>query len=314
MTEELSFVQTKKGPWHTSTSTSTSTSTTPTFIRNGLEIPPPALTVKSGSEVTFDLRDGYNNLITPSCKPSDLPGLDTRQAVPAFGPVAVEGAMPGHILGVDILDLTPAAYGWTAILPNFGLLRDELPFPTRPFLGVIGLAPSHDLQLDTVPPYDFGGNMDCKHLTMGSSLYLPVQTAGALFSCGDGHAAQGDGEVCGTAIETPMMARLRFTPEENKSWVKSPHYLTSSDVTAAHAPNIRGQEYAAVAVDGHLLEATKKGLRGAIAWLVGEKGLTREEAYMLCSVVVDLKIVEVVGMPHYAVACSTPLSIFVSAD
>ena len=89
----------------------------------------PVLTVKSGSELTFDLRDGYNNLITPNTKPSDLPGLDTSQADPAFGPVVVEGAEPGHVLRVDILELTPAAYGWTAILPNLGLLKDEFPGP-----------------------------------------------------------------------------------------------------------------------------------------------------------------------------------------
>ncbi|KAG5925307.1 hypothetical protein E4U42_004426 [Claviceps africana] len=247
----------------------------------------PVLTVKSGSEITFHLRHGYNNLITPISLPSDLRGLDTNQKVPIFGPVAVEGAIPGHVLRVDILELTTAVCGWTAILLNSGLLKDEFPgprlriwdliegirIPTLPFLGVMGVVPSHNAEPDTVPPYDFGGNMDCKHLAEGSSLYLPVQAEGALFSCGDGHAAQGDGKICGTAIGTPMKARLRFTLEKNKPWIKSPHYLTSSGVTKSY---LRGQEYAAIGVDGHLLEATKKGVRGAIAWLVGEKGLTRE--------------------------------------
>ncbi|KAG6032926.1 hypothetical protein E4U41_007084 [Claviceps citrina] len=297
----------------------------------------PVLTVKSGAELKFDLRDGYNNLITPGSKPSDLPGLDASQADAAFGPVAVEGAEPGDVLRVDILGLTPAAYGWTAILPNFGLLKDEFPgphllfwdlstvaegyaefkkgirVPTQPFLGIMGLAPPDDGELSTIPPYDWGGNLDCKHVTTGSSLYLPVQTAGALFSCGDGHAAQGDGEVCGTAIETPMKARLRLTLEKNKPWVKSPHYLTCSDIKT-RAGDTRGQEYAAVGIDADVLEATKKGLRSAIDWLAGEKDLTREEAYMLCSVVADLKIVEAVDMPHYAVACCIPLSIFAGAD
>lgn len=262
------------------------------------------LTVKSGSEVTFDLRDGYNNLITPSSKPDDLPGLDTTQADPAFGPVAVEGAEPGHVLRLAILELTPAAYGWTAILPNFGLLKDEFPgphlrfwdlstiseghaefkegirVPTQSFLGVMGLAPAHDVELSTIPPYDFGGNIDCKHVTVGSSLYLPVQTAGARFSCADGHAAQGDGEVCGTAIETPTRARIRLTLEKNKPWIRSPHYLTSPDETTTRAGNrtTRGQKYAAVGIDTNLLDATKKTVRSAIAWLVGEKGLTREKA------------------------------------
>ncbi|KAK2595315.1 hypothetical protein QQS21_006971 [Conoideocrella luteorostrata] len=296
----------------------------------------PVLNIRSGAEVDFELRDGFNNQITPTTKPSELPGLDPGQADPAFGPVAIEGAEPGDVLRVDILELKPAAYGWTAILPNFGLLSDEFPgphlkvwdlstisdgytefkpgirVPTQPFLGVMGLAPSTDGELSTIPPYNWGGNIDCKHITAGSSLYLPVQTAGALFSCGDGHAAQGDGEVCGTAIETPMKARLRLTLEKNKPWVKSPHYLTSSE-PKTRASSFRGQEYATVGIDANLLEATKKGLRGAIDWLVGEKGLGREDAYMLCSVVADLKIVEAVDMPHYAVACSIPLSIFVGA-
>ncbi|KAG6017305.1 hypothetical protein E4U43_001815 [Claviceps pusilla] len=109
-----------------------------------------------------------------------------------------------------------------------------------------------------------------------------------------------------------MRARIRLTLEKNKPWIRSPHYLTSPDETTTRAGNktTRGQEYAAVGIDPILLNATKQAVRSAIAWLVGEKGLTREEAYMLCSVVADLKIVEAVDIPHYAVSCSIPLSIF----
>lgn len=295
---------------------------------------PPVLAVESGAELNFDLKDGFNNLIHPGTTAAQLRDLDTSQTDPAFGPVAVEGAEPGDVLRVDILELTPAPYGWTAVFPGFGLLSDEFPgphlnvwdlstiaegyaefkkgirVPTQPFLGVMGLAPAQDGELSTIPPYNWGGNIDCKHITTGSSLYLPVQVAGALFSCGDGHAAQGDGEICGTAIETPMKARLRLTLEKDKPWVKSPHYLTSPEAKTRANSN-RGQEYAAVGIDANLLEATKKGVRGAIDWLCAEKDLSREEAYMLCSVVGDLKIVEAVDMPHYAVACCIPLGIFV---
>ncbi|KHN98039.1 acetamidase/formamidase [Metarhizium album ARSEF 1941] len=294
----------------------------------------PVLTVKSGAELDFDLRDGFNNLVGPDTTAAQLPSLDYSQVDPAFGPVAIEGAEPGHVVRVDILELTPAPYGWTAVFPDFGLLSDEfrgphlkiwdlttvsegyaefnkgIRVPTRPFLGVMGLAPGQPGELSTIPPYDWGGNMDCKHLTVGSTLYLPVQAPGALFSCGDGHAAQGDGEVCGTAIETPIKARLRLTLEKDKPWVKSPHFLTCPEAEA-RADHRRGQEYAAVGIDADLLEATKKGVRGAIDWLCADKGLAREEAYMLCSVVGDLKVVEAVDMPHYAVACSIPLGIFV---
>ncbi|OAA68859.1 acetamidase/formamidase [Cordyceps fumosorosea ARSEF 2679] len=293
----------------------------------------PALTVASGAEVTFDLRDGGNNQITPENQATILDHLDFGTMDPGFGPVAVEGAEPGDVLRIDVLELQPGAYGWTAILNDFGLLSDEFPepalkiwdlsdaattgyaefkkgirVPVRPFLGVMGLAPATDEELPTVPPYDWGGNVDCKHLTRGSALLLPVQTAGALFSCGDGHAAQGDGEVCGTAIETPMRARLRFTLEKGKPWVRSPHLITPPG-EQPYAD--RGQEYAVMGIDADLREATRKAVRSAIEWLSAEKGLERSEAYMLCSVVGDLKIAQTVDMPHYGVVCSIPLGIFV---
>ena len=164
----------------------------------------------------------------------------------------------------------------------------------------------------TIPPYETGGNIDCKYVTAGSVLYLPVQVEGALFSCGDGHAAQGDGEVCGTAIETRMDVTLRLTVEKGKmgDWVKSPHYVTSEKHSKELVTAAGKGEYAAVGIDADLREASRKAVRGLIGWLVGEKGLEREEAYVLCSVAADLKIVEAVDMPHFAVACSLPLSVF----
>lgn len=292
------------------------------------------MTVASGAELDFDLGDCLDNQITPdntSTGPYN-PNFNLDQVDPAYGPIAIEGAMPGDVLRVDVLELTPGAYGWTAILPGFGLLADEYPngqikiwdlstiskgytefkkgirIPTNPFLGVMGLAPPTDDEMSTIPPYNWGGNIDTKHVTVGSTLYLPVQTAGALFSCGDGHAAQGDGEVCGTAIETPMKARLRLTLEKNKPWVKSPHYLTPAN---AKPQTERGQEYAAMGVESDLCEATRSAVRSAVDWLVAEKGLERHEAYILCSVVGDLKIVQAVDMPNYGVSCAIPLSIFV---
>jgi acetamidase/formamidase len=319
---------------------------------------PPVLTVASGTELVFSLRDGLNNQITPATTTADLENVDFAQADPAFGPVAVEGAEPGDVLRVEVLSLKTAAYGWTAIFPTFGLLSDDfgdevhlkiwdlagirekgyvefkpgVRVPADPFLGVMGVAPALEGDFGMIPPYDWGGNIDCRHVTVGSTLFLPVQVPGALFSCGDGHASQGDGEVCGTAIETPMTARLRLTLDKGpKPWVRSPHYLTrpcqqptstsasrsssSTDKEAAAEqvtpPPPRGQEYAVLGIDADLREAARKALRSAIEWLVGEKGLTKVEAYMLCSVVADLKIAEAVDMPHYAVACAVPLSIFV---
>ena len=173
----------------------------------------------------------------------------------------------------------------------------------------MGLAHAEAGEFSTIPPYETGGNIDCKHIVQGSALYLPIKVAGALFSCGDGHAAQGDGESCGTAIETPMRATVRLSVEKAMPWVVSPHYVTPADASVKSAKG----EYAALGIDADLREASRKALRGLIAWLVAEKGLARDEAYMLASVAADLKIAEIVDMPHYAVACSLPLSVFVAA-
>jgi acetamidase/formamidase len=304
---------------------------------------PPVHTVQSGAEITFDLLDGGHNQFTAESTPDDVLKFDLSLGDPAMGPVYVEGAEPGDVLRVDFLELETAPYGWTAILPGsvgFGLLCDEFPshglkvwdlkthaaegyavfkegihIPIKPFLGVVGVAPEQAGEFSTIPPYETGGNIDCKHITVGSSLYLPVKVPGALFSCGDGHAAQGDGEVCGTAIETPMKATIRLTVEKGKNWVVSPHYVTAVDEKLQAEGVARGSKgyYAALGVDADLREASRKALRGLIAWLVGEKGLTREESYMLASVAGDLKIAEAVDMPNYAVACSLPLSVFVGS-
>ncbi|KAK0701774.1 hypothetical protein B0T26DRAFT_659555 [Lasiosphaeria miniovina] len=314
----------------------------------------PVLTVPSGAELSFDLRDGGNNQIRPDNAATALADFDFALTDPAMGPVFVEDAAPGDVLKVEFLELTPSDYGWTAIFPGFGLLADEFPepqlkvwdltdagltpssspggmrravfrpgieVPVEPFLGVVGVAPATDEELPTIPPYAAsGGNMDCRYLSrVGSTLYLPVNVAGALFSCGDGHAAQGDGEVCGTAIETPMLARLRLTVEKKavrdaKGWaLNCPHYvtppLTREQLEAKLAPADKG-EYAALGIHEDIREASRMALRGLLDWLVAEKDLSRPEAYMLASVSSSLKMAEVVDMPNYAIACSIPLNVF----
>jgi acetamidase/formamidase len=301
---------------------------------------PPVLAVPSGSTLSFDLKDGGNNQIRPDNADTALSTFDLTAADPAFGPVFVTGAEPGDVLKVEILELRTGTYGWTAIFPGFGLLADEFPepqlkmweirnsdsddtpaflafkpgicIPVRPFLGIMGLAPGEDGEFSTIPPYATGGNIDCKHITVGSTLYLPIKVEGALFSCGDGHAAQGDGEVCGTAIETPMNARIRLTVMKGMPWVESPHYMTAPKAQdAVPKDSSTGAEYAALGIDSDLREATRKAVKGLIGWLVAEKGLTKVESYMLASVAADLKMVEVVDMPNYGIACSLPLSVFV---
>ncbi len=190
--------------------------------------------------------------------------------------------------------------------------------PIRPFLGFVGIAPAEPGDFSTIPPLPrSGGNMDTRYLYEGARLFMPVQVAGALFSCGDGHAAQGDGEVCGTAIETPMRARLRLTlhkAADRPFPLQSPHYLTPPPPAAGTAgyerPEDADGEYAALGIDADPREAARIALRGLLVWLQAEKGLTRVEAYMLAPVAASLRMTEVVDMPNFAVACSIPLSTF----
>ncbi|KAI8629217.1 hypothetical protein F5Y19DRAFT_434397 [Xylariaceae sp. FL1651] len=204
--------------------------------------------------------------------------------------------------------------------------REEIRIPYRPFLGLVGVAPAEG-EHPMIPPRDTGGNIDTRWLGVGSSLYLPVKVPGALLSLGDGHAAQGDGEVCGTAVETRMRARIKVTLEKgrDKSWVKSPWVLTPGrDGAAAGAKaeaeadradrKDEGREFMCLGVDSDLREATRKAVRGVIDWLEAEKALDRIEAYMLVSVAGLLRMCEVVDMPNYAIGCAVPLDIFVPSE
>lgn len=291
---------------------------------------PPIATIASGETVNFDMLDAACGQLVQGSTVEDIARLDFARVDQVSGPIYVEGAEPGDTLEIELVDLQPAEWGWTAIIPGFGLLADEFPepalkiwqleggadgwaefasgirLPLAPFCGEIGLAPAAEGALSTIPPYRHGGNMDTKHLTRGAHLYLPVEVPGALFSMGDGHAAQGDGEVCGTAIETPMRATVRLTVRKDIH-VPEPQFLTAGPLTP------RTNTAAYYATDGigpDLMEAARNAIRHMIAYLQSTYHLSRPEAYMLCSVAVDLKISEIVDAPHWVVSAFLPLSIF----
>ena len=291
---------------------------------------PPIATIQSGEVVSFDLLDASCGQIVHDSTVEAITALDFSQVDQVNGPIYVEGAAPGDTLEVEFLDLQPADWGWTAIIPGFGLLADEFPepalkiwhleggsdgwaefapgirVPLAPFCGETGLAPGKPGALSTIPPYRHGGNMDTKHLTKGAHLYLPVEAQGALYSMGDGHAAQGDGEVCGTAIETPMRATVRLTVRKDIQ-VQEPQFLTAGPLAA------RSNTAAYYATDGigpDLMEAARNAIRHMIDHLQRTYGLSRTDAYMLCSVAVDLKICEIVDAPHWLISAFLPQSIF----
>ena len=295
---------------------------------------PPVATIDSGEIVTFDCLDASNGQVTASSTVDAIHSFDMSKLDQINGPIFVRDAKPGDVLEVEIIDIKIATWGWTAIIPNFGLLHEEFPeaklkiwqldqdqafawfkpnqirIPIRPFTGECGVARGLPGSFSTIPPYRTGGNIDTKYLTKGSKLYLPIECEGALFSIGDGHAAQGDGEVCGTAIETPVIVSVRLTVirGESVNHVTSPCLLTrTEDRSSTHY-------YSVLGIADDMREATKQAIRQMIAYLVQNKGLTREEAYMLCSVAVDIRATQVVDMPNYTVGAFLPLDIFTNEE
>lgn len=287
----------------------------------------PIATVGSGEVVEFDALDASCGQITESSVVEDLAKLDFARVDQVNGPIAVEGAEPGDTLEIELLDFQPGGWGWTANISGFGLLADDFPdpalritrlggpvaeflpgvrIPLAPFCGELGVAPPTDGALSTIPPDVYGGNMDTRHLTAGTRLFLPVFAPGGRFSLGDGHAAQGDGEVCGTAIETPMRAQVRLTVRKDLA-VSAPEFLTPGPL--AQSTNT-GPYYATDGVGPDLMGAARDAVRRMIDYLGRDHGLAAMDAYMLCSVAADLKISEVVDAPNWIVTTYFPLSVF----
>ena len=291
----------------------------------------PVLTVDSGDTVVVHTRDVSDNQIGPDSTVDVIAGLDWDRVYPLAGPIAVNGAQPGDTLAIEVLDLHTQGWGWTAILPGLGLLADDFPdaylrifdlsagdvtylrediaIPIEPFLGTMGVCPAGASAQPVMPPGNFGGNMDTRQLTRGTTLYLPVQVAGALFSCGDAHGAQGDGEVCVTGLESPMYGALRFTLHKDRP-IPAPQYLTGGPL----APRVAdGPWYGTTGVGPDLFVGAQEAVRAMVDHLATNYGLSPEDAYLLCSLCVDLRISEIVDAGEYVVSALLPLQIFSGA-
>jgi acetamidase/formamidase len=287
----------------------------------------PALEIESGEAVELHARDASDEQILETSTARDVAELDFDRVNPVSGPVFVKGARPGDTLAVELLEFRPRGWGWTAIIPGFGLLADEFPdpwlrisrvdaergvvrfgdrvtLPLRPFSGNLGVAPAEAGAHSVVPPSRWGGNVDIKYLGAGATLYLPVGVEGALFSLGDTHAAQGDGEVGGTAIETAMDVVVRLSVRRDIT-VAAPQF----DLPAQPAA-LRSSFHVCTGVGPDLLEAARDAVRATIAHLCDRHGFAREEAYALASVAVDLRIHELVDAPNWVVGAFLPDAIF----
>ena len=291
---------------------------------------PPVLTIASGDTVTVDTLSGTPDDLPPhgsgfTLLPEHRAVLEGTQRGPGphllTGPIAVEGAAPGDSLKVEILDIKLRQnWAFNLILPLYGALPEDFPerrcihiaidreqgrirmpwgleFPAAPFFGCMGVAPPAGWGRQTsIVPRAFGGNMDNRDLVKGATLHLPVFHAGGLLSVGDGHAAQGHGEVNVTAVETALTGTFRVTLEKNTGiklpWAETPGHIMS------------------MGFDEDLDDAAKQALRAMIGLVRQRTGLSAEDAYTLCSVAADLIVTQVVDgnkgihimLPEWALA------------
>ena len=290
----------------------------------------PAIRIARGETVAFETIDSSGAQLGPASTLDDLKKLDFSLVNPVTGPVHIDGAEPGDALKVSVEAFTPSGWGWTANIPGFGLLADQFPdpalhiwsydassmaraafgrfarVPLKPFAGTIGVAPAEAGQHSVVPPRRVGGNMDLRDISAGSELFLPVEVAGALFSVGDTHAAQGDGEVCGTAIESPMQVTLRFDLVK-QAGLRFPRVMVPGPVTR-HL-DAKGYEIT-TGIGPDLMEGARAAVCGMIDLLTARRGMSAVEAYMLCSVCADLRISEIVDAPNWLVSLYLPRIVF----
>jgi acetamidase/formamidase len=288
----------------------------------------PVLEVEAGATVELETVDASGGQVHRGSTPDDLRDIDFGKVNPVTGPVFVRGARPGDVLEVEVLDLGMTDWGWTGIMPDFGLLAERFPdpwlkiwdlspganaavfdegitVPLAPFPGTIGVAPAQPGQHGIIPPGDWGGNLDLKHLTVGTKVYLPVGVEGGLFSVGDTHAAQGDGEVCGTAIESPMRVAVRFQVRRDLA-LRQPAFETFGEAPGDRAT---AGAFVTTGVADELMSAAQQAVTAMIEHLGSIAGLAEHQAYALCSVAVDLKIHEVVDSPNWVVGAWLPKGI-----
>jgi amidase len=291
---------------------------------------PPILTVAPGTTLSFDCPDSSAGQLTPASTVADVASLDFGRINPVNGPIFIDGAEPGDAVKITIGDFAPSGFGWTANIPGFGLLADQFlepalklwtydkasmapaafssiaRVPLKPFAGTIGLALAEPGQHSIVPPRRTGGNMDIRDLSTGATLYLPVEVAGGLFSIGDTHAAQGDGEICGTAIESPMSVTLTLDLVKGAN-LASPRFTTPGPVTR-HLDALGYEVTTGIGPD--LMTGAREAVSRMVDLLAHLHGLSPVDAYMLCSVCGDLRISEIVDLPNWVVSFYFPRVVF----
>jgi acetamidase/formamidase len=285
----------------------------------------PCLHIAPGETIEFQTVDASSGQLTRESTAADLERLDLARVNPVTGPVYIEGAEPGDALKVTVLSLRPSGWGWTGNIPGFGLLTDQFPnarlhhwnydpglapamygpggrVPLRPFTGTIGVAPAAPGLHSIIPPRNVGGNMDARDIAEATELYLPIEVQGALFSVGDTHAAQGDGEVCGTAIESPIDVVLKFDLVKGAR-LRMPRYVVPGPVT--NHLDRKGYEVT-TGIGPDLMQGARMAVSEMVELLSKRYGYEPVDAYMLCSVCADLRISSIVDVPNWVVSYYFP--------
>lgn len=289
---------------------------------------PSRLSIESGDTVSIAMNDASDAQVHAAMTVEEYKLIDRAKIHALTGPISVAGAQPGDQLKIEILEYEHEGWAWTSIVPGLGLLDDEFDEPylhiwklegdvTRsmpgltldlnPFCGIIGLQREASGEFATRPPGPFGGNMDVKHLVAGSTLYLPVFVEGAGLCAGDCHAAQGDGEVCINGMEAPMTVTFKVSLVKDKP-LEGPYIVTPGQLVS---PRYAGKPFHVfVESDENPRDACKRVVRRAIDYLRERVGLTRQQAYVTCSVVLDLKVSQLVNVPTTTISGYLPEAIF----
>jgi acetamidase/formamidase len=283
----------------------------------------PRLVIAPGDLVAMQCLDASGGQVQPHSTVEDFLAIDRTRIHALTGPIAVEGAEPGDVLEVQVLEVVHRGWAWTSIISGLGFLDQRFtePYlfhwqlepsvtrslapaviPLQPFCGVMGVAPAEPGEFRTRPPGPFGGNMDVQQLSAGSTLYLPIMNRGALFSVGDAHAAQGDGEVCINGMECPADVRLRFLLHKQQP-IAAP--IIESPPRNTHAD----PAWIIVESASDAIEAAQTATSRMIDLLVARWGFSDIHAYLLCSVAMDLRLSQVVNRPMVTVSAAIAKSI-----
>lgn len=277
---------------------------------------PPVAEVGDGDRVELELLDASGGQLTPGSDSTALLDIDFERVNPVTGPLQVRGAEPGDAVAVSILELDVDPWGWAGLIPHFGLLADDFPNPVlvtattsgggveldfgatlsaRPMIGTMGVALPEPGSHPLLPPSRYGGNMDIRHLGVGATVMFPVGVSGALLSMGDAHATMGDGEVCGTGVETSA----RATVEVRLLKGQSPSFPVLETTSVSHR---EGRTLITTGIGPDLLMAARAAARSMVEEICHRTALAPEHAYILTSVAADLVISEIVDLPNFVVS------------